>query len=164
MSEQREVEVVIGSMEFANLPIQEQKARMARVLDRNLSISKLHVDLPNDLHGEWVPSDDVSVAEKERLGFKIDTEYAPKSINKSNRHIDAIFMTIPKGTKEAIDSFRQDEYNRAQNPKKNSLGQTVENKEEVEFKNSPVGLPLSTESTTTNVDSNQIASTLRGSS
>jgi hypothetical protein len=56
----------------------ERKARFARVLERGIVADRLQVELPPTLWGEWVPRDKSSIFERETLGFRVDTEYAPK--------------------------------------------------------------------------------------
>lgn len=56
----------------------ERKARFSRVLERGMIADRLKVDLPPHLWGEWVHNDRQSITEMQLLGFKIDTEYAPK--------------------------------------------------------------------------------------
>jgi hypothetical protein len=93
----------------------EKKARIARVLDRGASGERLNVQLPAHLHGEWVPHDEVSIFEKERLGFRIDTEFAPKRALHSKGDGkslvgDCVFMVCAKEDKEIIDEIRNDQY------------------------------------------------------
>lgn len=150
-----------GSPEFAALPPSEQKARLARVLDRSFSVDRLRVNLPPDVYGEWVPSDPVSVAEAELKGLQVDEVYAPQSaVGRSNRHIDCIFMTMPKITHDVIESMKLDEYNRIHNPKKNNEGKIVGQAEDKT--NSPeanaVGLPIISESQTSSVTGDEILS------
>src|SRR5213080_119423 len=86
MSEQRPVVTATGASrqvspadvkkteeELAKLK-REKKAKFARVLKRGFAVDRLTVDLPPDIHGEWVPEDQVDRAKL--LGFEIDTEYA----------------------------------------------------------------------------------------
>lgn len=119
-----------------------KKARLARVLDRGLSADRLHVDLPPHLHGEWVFNDQIAIFEKEALGFKIDTEYAPKRALHSKGDGmsivgDCVFMICSKEDKELIDEIRRDQY-----MKLNRKGKTQ--KEESDFNSQTGKLGLET--------------------
>src|SRR5690606_32565066 len=105
MSQEREVEITIGSPEWNALPKSERKARLARVLSRSSAIDHLTVNLPSDIYGEWVHNDPVSVAAKEALGFKVDDTYARDNAIHSGgtgpvKFSDVIFMTCPMELKE----------------------------------------------------------------
>jgi hypothetical protein len=93
----------------------QKKARLAQVLDRGLTADRLHVPLPSGIHGEWVPNDQSAIYEKEALGFKIDTEYAPKRALHSKgdgKSIvgDVVYMICDKENKEIIDEIRNEQY------------------------------------------------------
>lgn len=132
MSEdKRDVITVKGSQTQASEVKQEEsrdqrKARLARVLDRGLSHDRLAVPLPDNLYGEWVSNDQVSIYEKEALGFQIDTEYAPKRALHSKgdgKSIvgDCVFMVCSKQDKVLIDEIRNEQYlrlNRKSNEQK----------------------------------------------
>src|SRR5512134_1033127 len=73
----------------------EKKARFARVLDRGFSVDRLTVELPPDLYGEWIPTDQVDRAEL--LGFRDGAEYANKrqlhaGADGKARVADVVFM------------------------------------------------------------------------
>lgn len=94
-----------------------KKARLTRVLDRGLTADRLHVPLPPHIHGEWVPNDQSAIFEKEALGFRVDTEYAPKRTLHSKgdgKSIvgDTIFMTCEKENHDLILEIRNDQYQR----------------------------------------------------
>lgn len=100
----------------------DRKARMAQVFDRGVVGDRLHVDLPEHLHGEWVPSDAVSVHRKESLGFRIDTEYAKNrklhDKGDSASYVgDVVFMVCDRENKEILDEIRRDRYNAVHAPR-----------------------------------------------
>lgn len=92
----------------------EFKAKVAGVASRGFMIDRLSVPLPADVHGEWIPDDEVSIAGARALGFEIDKEYATKHKLHSNaageaKIGDAVFMTIPKYQKEVLDELAEEE-------------------------------------------------------
>jgi hypothetical protein len=126
---------------------EQRKARIAKVLDRGLSHDRLAVPLPDNLYGEWVSNDQVSIFEKEALGFKIDTEYAPKRALHSKgdgKSIvgDCVFMICNKEDKQLIDEIRNEQYLRINR-------KASEQKEEKDFNQvtRKLGLETLTEST-----------------
>jgi hypothetical protein len=75
-------------------------------------VDRLKVDLPSDLHGEWVPNDKLEIARYEAMGFVIDTAYAPsRSLHSdgTGKAIigDTIHMICHKSVREAIDKIRK---------------------------------------------------------
>lgn len=107
----------------------EMEAKLTRVLERGIIIDRAHVDLPSDVHGEWVSNDDASIARMDLLGFKIDDKFAvDRSLNSDGTRTptigDVIFMTCPIRTKQLIDKVRKKLYDRA-NPE---IGQQREEK------------------------------------
>ncbi len=103
----------------------EQKvARRAQIYNRGVLGDRLHVDLPPEIHGEWVPNNVVDIERKRGLGFEIDTEHA------KNRALhdkgdgasyvgDVVFMTCSREDKEIIDEIRRKRYNDVHAPKGN---------------------------------------------
>lgn len=136
MSDEREVlnvpkmggSQVIGISEARNIAANqeelseaEEEAKFARVLERGIVIDRAHVDLPDDVYGEWVANDDADVARMQVLGFKVDDSYAiDRSLNSDGVGSpiigDVIFMTCPQRTKTIIDRVRKKMYDR-NNPK-----------------------------------------------
>jgi len=123
--------------------VAEYKARMAGVFDRGLVIDRLHVELPDHIHGEWVARDPQFVKRMEIYGYSIDTEFAPKK--SANDHGDGtanlgdvVFMTIPKWKKEIIDQVARDKY------RDTHLRNRRKQKEESDFEanNRGLGMPL----------------------
>jgi hypothetical protein len=119
MSKEREV-IAVGDQ--TKVPTEEEsraqkKARLAQVLDRGIVGDRLKVDLPSHVHGEWVFNDQTEVMRMEALGFKVDTEYAPKRALHSKgdgaSYVgDVVFMTCEKETKALIDEIKQEQYMR----------------------------------------------------
>lgn len=100
-----------------DLKKKEFKARIARVVTRGYIIDRLNVQLPEDVHGEWISDDPVAIAEAQALGFEIDKTYAVKNALHSNaageaKVGDVIFMTMPKWQKEIIDEAKLEERQR----------------------------------------------------
>lgn len=94
---------------------EQRKARLATVYERGITGDRLHVDLPPNLYGQWVPNDVVSINRLRALGFEIDTEFAPHRAlhdrGDSASHVgDTLFMTCNMETKEIIDEIRRDRY------------------------------------------------------
>ena len=127
MSEDTRETIAVGNQDNVPTETREQrKARLVKVLDRGLTADRLHVPLPSHLHGEWVPNDQTAIYEKEALGFKIDTEFAPKRALHSKgdgKSIvgDCVFMVCAKEDKEIIDEIRHEQYlrlNRKQSEQK----------------------------------------------
>lgn len=103
---------------------QERKARLASVYHRGLVGDALHVELPPDIHGEWVPRHEAAINRKLSLGFVIDQEYAPKQKKSLHNqgdgasHVaDVVFMTCPKETKELLDEIKADKFKEMHAPK-----------------------------------------------
>jgi len=93
----------------------EFRARAAKVVTRGLVVDRLNVDLPPDVHGEWIRDDAVAIAEARALGFELDTTYAVKSALHTDaagkaKVGDAIFMTMAKWQKEEIDLLKKEQY------------------------------------------------------
>lgn len=116
----------------------ELKAKLAAVMDRGIVSDRLNVDLPPDIHGEWVRRDPLEIKRLEALGFKIDDKFATnRGIHSdgSNSAIigDVIFMICPKEVKEIIDEIRTEAVIK-QHTKKRIKNKEI-NKEEAELYN-----------------------------
>lgn len=115
MAIQREVEVgkTLDNMSSAERK-EHFRARLASVTERGLINDRLHVDLPDSVHGEWVNADPAEVAMYESLGFTVDTEYAKKRAlheeTGSVRVGDVIHMTCPKELIEVINENKQKKF------------------------------------------------------
>lgn len=113
----------------------ERKARLAMVLERGAVNPRLEVKLPPDLWGEWVSMSPVEIMRMESLGYKIDTEYAPKRALHSKGDAasilgDVIYMTTEKSNYEDIQEVYRDQYMRLNHPKRQSDGSTTQREEE----------------------------------
>lgn len=159
--------ILPGTPEFFALPIEEQEARIARVLDRASQVDRLYVALPDDLHGEWIGDNPIDQAEAQRKGFVIDEVYAPKhTIHGSNRQGDVVFMTMPKALKQLYDRKSAELYSEIHGKKDSKTGKVVAQAEELEFNRgaqAQVGLPTWNESQAAEVSGAQIQSALGGS-
>lgn len=148
--------------EFRSLSKAEKRARLVNVLDRGLVNSRLYVELPSELHGEWVSKDPVEIARMQAMGFEIDTQYAKKNaINKTgegyNAMGDVIFMTAPIEVKEIIEELRLQKYLEMNGPP--NRGKNTQQAEEKEVI-SNASLPTITESSESSVNRDQIAAAL----
>lgn len=114
----------------------ELKAKLASILDRGIVEDRLKVDLPSDLHGEWVRNDPLEINRLKLLGFKVDEEYATKrSIHSDGSDSavvgDVVHVVCPKEIKEVINEIREEQILRQHAKKKVKDGEV--NKEESEF-------------------------------
>jgi len=133
MSQERE-ELKVGDqtqVATEELTRAQKKIRLASVLDRGIVGDRLKVDLPDNLHGEWIFNDQTEIMRMEALGFTVDTEYAPKRALHSKgtgaSYVgDVVFMTCEKETKDLIDEIKREQYTRL-----NRKGKTQ--KEEKDF-------------------------------
>lgn len=137
----------------------ERKAKIASVLSRGIIADRIHVDLPGNLHGEWVPNDPQEITRMQLMGFEIDMEYATKSaLHKSSdgKPImgDVVFMVCDKETKQIIDEVNRERYERMNNPKLQ--------REEAEYKRQAhqPEVPAFIESSTTVANADEIRATL----
>lgn len=113
----------------------EFRARVAQVGSRGIMASRINVDLPAELHGEWVDRMDIGrIHEYELMGFKIDTEHAAQNKLHSDGTGapiigDTIFMTIPRWKKEELDRdllIRQQRNNPSRNAENVELRNTLD--------------------------------------
>jgi hypothetical protein len=116
MAEEREVNTPSGIAEkfdFKNMSPEQMQALAVEVLDRGVNASRFNVNLPPDLHGEWVPRDTLAVRDMQSMGFEVDKKYANEVAIKSqsgpegNVIGDVIFMTCPKAWKDILDAEKQ---------------------------------------------------------
>jgi hypothetical protein len=139
---------------------QEKKARLATILDRGMVGDRLHVELPNDKYGEWVPNDKVEIYRMQSLGFTVDKEFAKRRAlhNDGTDGIsivgDVVFMTCDRDTKDIMEEIKRENYDKVNAPKSA--------KEEKEFGNNlkSTVTPAIVQSSTENVDTDAIKSAL----
>jgi len=124
MSEQREITNVGGSAisteaaladDVNKLTRSERKARFVRVLDRGIVADRLKINLPSDVHGEWVANDKSEIYRMQLLGFKVDTQYAKQhALHDQGDDTavvgDTIFMVCDRETKEILDEIRRENF------------------------------------------------------
>jgi len=114
----------------------ELRSKLASILDRGIVQDRLLVELPEDLHGEWVRNDPLEIRRLETLGFRIDNEYAVKraihSDGTSSAIVgDVIHMICPKEVKDVISEIRIERMVREHAGKR--TGKSNVNKEEREL-------------------------------
>jgi hypothetical protein len=120
MSDERDVQtpegidVAVSALEREK---QEYRARAASIVSRSRLLDIIKVDLPEHLHGEWVPNNNVSINEAKLQGMEIDTEHAAKSSlhsDGSGKAIlgDCIFMIQPKWQHDILVEEGQKAYDR----------------------------------------------------
>lgn len=113
---------VIDLTKKASAPSEDEvksfKAQVAKMVSRGVVMDRLTIDLPNDVHGEWIRDDAVSIAEAKAVGFAPDDKYGIDSslhtdaTGKITKVGDAVFMTMPKWKKEVIDQVKKQEMER----------------------------------------------------
>lgn len=139
---------------------EQYKARVARVLDRSFVVDRLHVDLPNELWGEWCPNEPWEILRYETLGFTIDNQYATKrKLNDTGDGKavvgDVVFMTQPRWQHDILEKEKADIYTRTHLQKRQ--------KEEKDFEGNVKGLgdvPVMVNSSHENVPGSQIRESL----
>lgn len=120
MSE-RKADIIVGAgsasgqLKLEDMTREQRKARRAEVLERGLVSDRLNVPLPPGVYGEWFHKSSEEIFRAEALGFKVDTEYAPKRALHSDGDSkavvgDVIFMTCDQETKEDIDEFKRQKF------------------------------------------------------
>jgi hypothetical protein len=93
----------------------KRKAKLIQSFDRGVVHDRLTVDLPPDMHGEWVRNDPLEIDRMRTLGFEIEREYGTsRSLNNDGSGAtivgDVIFMTTSRENKELIDEIRHDKF------------------------------------------------------
>lgn len=95
----------------------ERKARIAQVLERGIVVTRLAVDLPNDLHGEWVRNSGEDIQRMKLLGYDMDSKHATNRALHSEgdgKSIvgDCIFMTCSREEYDLAQEVKQDMFDR----------------------------------------------------
>lgn len=139
-----------------------KKARLATVLERGIVGDRLQVDLPPDLHGEWVRNDPLEINRLQAVGFEVDNKFATsRSLHNDGTGAsivgDVVFMTCSRETKEIIDEIRHDQFMRMNRP-----GKSKEEKEFVEAVHAQTGgvIPSVVESQQHSIRTAEIAAAL----
>lgn len=94
---------------------EQRQARFIEVLDRGLTSSRLKVDLPDTVYGEWHHNDPGSIARMEALGFVVDKWYATRNAlhtdGRGNAIVgDVIHMICPISIRQEMDRARAIKY------------------------------------------------------
>lgn len=158
MSKERE-EIAVGIPEPTTA--KEKRARFAQVLERGIINTRLSVELPPDVHGEWVRNDPSSIARMQSLGFVVDDKYATANALHSDgtgKPIvgDVLFMTCSKEDYQIIQDIKRQRFMEMHMPKDAQ-------KEEAEYaaQLKKVGdVPVIQESSTKTARRDEIASAL----
>lgn len=135
------------------------KARQATLLDRGILHQRLKVDVPEDLHYEWVRNTPMEIDRMRTLGFWIDTKYATKRAIHSdgtsgNIVGDTICMLTLKENKRMIDQlYLERTMNSTKNPKKAQEEQALAANV---LKETGGEIPTFTESATNSVSINDV--------
>ena len=93
-----------------------RKVKLAQVLDRGVVAVRLQVNLPPELHGEWVSNDIEDVYRMKSLGYIIDDTYAPgralHSEGDRSKSIvgDVLFMTCSREDHEIQQEIMADKF------------------------------------------------------
>ena len=148
-----------------------RRARLATILERGRTVDRLHVELPEDVHGEWVPNEQKDILHYESLGFEIDTQYAAKRALHSDgtgKAIigDVIYMICSRELKEDLDAVKAERYERRHGRLKASDRGGKAQVEERAFANqvdSKLGMPTIDESEATIANADDIRSAVQQS-
>lgn len=111
------------------------KKIVAEVYERGVVGDRLHVDLPPELVGQWVPNDAMAVYRMEALGYVVDKKFAPmrRLHDKGDGASyvgDVVHMIAPRQIRDAIDEVKKERYERINGKR----GQSKQ-KEEKDFEN-----------------------------
>lgn len=132
MSEQREVltgKAVPDPSEEQQKLNEEVRRRLEKkqhlravILERGVTSSSMAVNLPSNLHGEWIRNEPKRIRDAIELGFHVDREYAPKQLTVDGKFMhdangdgsavigDAIFMVCDKETRDIVEELQKEEY------------------------------------------------------
>lgn len=163
-----DIDLVSGSVQITSdeKALSEKNARrikLREVYDRGVVGDRLHIELPNDVVGQWVPSDKLAIHRMESLGYSIDREHAKNSKlhdkGDDAAHVgDVVFMVASRETREMIDEIKAERYEALNNPQRK---QREESNFEAQNKSlSNVGINTINESKTHLVKKQEIQSIL----
>ena len=132
MEDSRESKVNTTDQVEQSIPRHVLKARLAQTLSRSVVEDRLTIPMPPHLHGEWVLDDEVEIARKTALGFRVNKgEYG----NGHSLHNDGtgrikvgdlIHVYIDKETKNIIDEIAYEKY------KENHMGRKQKEEKDLE--------------------------------
>lgn len=143
----------------------ELKSRVAGVLDRGILHDRLKVDLPGELHGEWVRNDPLEIDRLRSLGFWIDNKYA------TNRRLhgdgtaanivgDVVFMVCSRELKEVIDDVRAEQQEKLHGKRQDKAGEESQFAEQTARGTGGI-VPTFTESKARTIDRAEVAAALK---
>lgn len=117
-----DVDKEINELMARTLSAIELKNRVAEVYERGVVGDRLHVDLPPELVGQWVPNDQQAIFRMESMGFIIDKKFAParRLHDKGDGASyvgDVVHMIAPRIVRDVIDEVKRDRYQRVNAPK-----------------------------------------------
>ena len=93
----------------------ELKKKVAEIYSRGVTADRLHVDLPEDVVGQWVPNNVTDIHRLETLGFVLDDKYAKsrRLHDKGDNYSyvgDVVHMIAPKIVRDVIDEVKRERY------------------------------------------------------
>lgn len=144
----------------------EKKAKILRILERGQVVDRLQVELPDGLHGEWVPDDKQEIARMQLLDFWVDDKYAAQRAlheKGDGRSVigDTVFMVCERETKEIIDEIRRDQFE-VRNGKPGAVTKSQGEEKEFATQTKTLGIgPVVEESSTRQVRKEQIEAALK---
>lgn len=95
---------------------QNKKVKMMQILDRGIVGDRLKVDIPNNLHPEWVPNDPMEIHRMQTVGFRFPSEEEYKNRGLHNQGDgkvivgDVVLMVCDREDKEIIDEIRAEQF------------------------------------------------------
>jgi len=102
-----DTKIIVHNTEPTETEKQEFKRRLFETADRSFLNDRFNVPLPENMHGEWIGTDDFSQFNAQQKGFVDGTEFLTK-FNKIHEQADGKstigdvkFMVIPKWKHEA---------------------------------------------------------------
>lgn len=100
-----------------------KKQVLTVAMERGAVAHRLHVPLPQGVHGEWVRNDPLEVERLRSLGFEIDSKYATaRSLTSDGTGApmvgDVIFMTCSQDNYDIIQEIRNEQSIAKHSPKK----------------------------------------------
>src|ERR1035437_3762599 len=92
-----------------------ERARVAEIYSRSVTEDRLNVQLPPDLHGEWVLNSELEIARKRGLGFVIDDQFATANAmhnDGTGKPVigDVVYMITTTENKKMLDDIARDAY------------------------------------------------------
>lgn len=93
------------------------KRQVAEIYERGLVGDRLHVELPKELVGQWVPNDPQSIYRMEALGYVIDNKFATKrrlhDKGDGAAYVgDVVHMIAPRQIRDVVEKIKRERYDR----------------------------------------------------